>query len=152
MAVRSLRRISRPARALRDSAAAARSGSAAAPRRRSVPGSSSRPALLAAGCGGTRGAWPAARSWGASGVRPRHGAPRDGFEHGPSPFTSSLLAGASARQDTFPGFVEIVRNRAGLLAGVFLLSLGQRCTSSDAPLAQLDRASVYGTEGYWFEP
>jgi hypothetical protein len=21
-----------------------------------------------------------------------------------------------------------------------------------APLAQLDRASVYGTEGYWFEP
>ena len=24
--------------------------------------------------------------------------------------------------------------------------------STQAPLAQLDRASVYGTEGYWFEP
>ena len=28
----------------------------------------------------------------------------------------------------------------------------QRIDNLIAPLAQLDRASVYGTEGYWFEP
>jgi hypothetical protein len=28
----------------------------------------------------------------------------------------------------------------------------RRQSVTHAPLAQLDRASVYGTEGYWFEP
>ena len=32
-----------------------------------------------------------------------------------------------------------------------LMVYGRRNPSARAPLAQLDRASVYGTEGYWFE-
>src|SRR6185503_11176720 len=91
---------------------------------------------------------------------------------------SSLLAGASARQDTFPGFVEIVRklpcsmelglprrsagvsqrrrralrNAATHSGGLVGRRLFAKLGAARAPLAQLDRASVYGTEGYWFEP
>ena len=38
------------------------------------------------------------------------------------------------------------RSAKAFYAGKLLEKVG------DAPLAQLDRASVYGTEGWWFEP
>ena len=37
------------------------------------------------------------------------------------------------------------------LSGLNVEIFGATIYTLQAPLAQLDRASVYGTEGYWFE-